>query len=248
MLRRSERFVTVPTSVVSSPVQPPVSTPMLHAFPEPQESLAVQTPASSNSRGMRPLETDNDAMLTELIRSCTKSHLRQRIIHSPVFMGCNYGLEGTNRDHDLEVDVDDQICVDSPNKHRRTEVPSSLEPHRPMQGECESARAPRPMKRKQRSLPDSPRAPRPWHYSALTVHTSNQGTDAIDTAEILTQVSRGPPSPGVSSRPVSPELSNQQISSEGPLLLPPRAHAMEGRRTLCLDLDECLVHAEREVR
>jgi len=179
-----------------------------------------------------------------IIKTCTKTQLRRRIIHSPVLMGCARSQEDKNKsENELAMDVD-EIDGNSSNKHRQTDEPGSPKSQRSNQGECESPRAPRPMKHKQRSSPDSPRAPRPGQRPSLSVDTDDEDTDAIDTAEILTQVSRGPPSPGIAS-PRSTETKQQMVSGQ-PALLPPRPQAMEGKRTLCLDLDECLVHAERE--
>jgi len=124
------------------------------------------------------------------------------------------------------------------------EFPENEEPNQ--EGECGSPRAPRPVKQS-RADPNSPRAPRPGHQQIelSDLEDDESDTAAVDTSKFLTQVSRGPPSPGMIASPRSESIYQGQVL-QGQGLLPAPIAADEGKLCLCLDLDECLVHAERE--
>jgi len=133
----------------------------------------------------------------------------------------------------------------------------------------ESPRAPRPNKQSQPGTepktetpvkatdvnaaasaePESPRAPRPHQKAPPQQATpATPANDEVDSKEFLTQVAKNAPSPA-SPDFMSPRSSRNDMSGLKPLeipLLPPQMADVRGRRLLALDLDECLVHADRQ--
>jgi len=88
--------------------------------------------------------------------------------------------------------------------------------------------------------PASPRSPRP-----PKVDSRDLAVGADEEHSILTQVAKGPPSPGIAS-PRSANLNKSMAEGLLVPLLPPPSTKDEGKPCLVLDLDETLVHAERE--